>query len=108
MSAQEGNSPSANDRSGLPQQPDTVVAHEMDSTSVKLLRWLIFNVIVALLPLGFAALLLVAKPWDPARKGSISTIVLGTGELLLISTAIAAEAIGDLIASDKSNKSYKY
>jgi hypothetical protein len=71
-----------------------------------LLRWLIFNVLISLLPLAFAAFLLASK--QAPHQESMWVSVLGGGELLLISTAIAAEAIGDLIASNEEKAVWKY
>jgi hypothetical protein len=60
----------------------------------KLIRWGIFSVIIALLPVFFNLLTV------GSRGGSLSLRqVASHGELLLISTAIAAASVGDLIAS---------
>ena len=67
---------------------------------MKLLRWMIFSVIVALTPLWLNAVIFLAKNKSISE---VPVLVLAGGELLLISTAFAADAIGDLIAtgSDK-------
>jgi hypothetical protein len=63
---------------------------------MKLLRWMIFSVIVALTPLWLNAVILLTKNKSISE---VPVLVLAGGELLLISTAIAADAIGDLIAT---------
>jgi len=59
------------------------------------LRWFIFSVLVALVPLFITGVILITKETPPP----ILLTVLGSGQLLLISTAIAADAIGDLICA---------
>lgn len=61
--------------------------------SVRLIRWLVFSVIVALLPLAFNALRL--RTLDPAA-------IYGRGELLLVTAALTAAAIGDLLGPEAS------
>jgi len=61
----------------------------------KFLRWFMFGVLVALAPLFITGVILVAKDNPPP----ILLTVLGSGQLLLISTAIAADAIGDLVCA---------
>jgi hypothetical protein len=60
--------------------------------SERLVRWFVFSVVIALLPLGFRYLL-------EATDGAPPTItrLLSQGELLLVSSAIAAAAVGELI-----------
>lgn len=60
----------------------------------KLIRWTIFSVAVALLPLVFHALQLTTR-----GKAVSVTAVTSHGELLLISVALAAAAIGDLLGN---------
>ena len=61
--------------------------------SAKLTRWFIFSVLIALLPIGFTYVHLVTD-----EKPASIAILLAHGELLLISVALAADAVGDLIA----------
>ena len=62
--------------------------------SEKLVRWLVFSVAISLLPLVFNFLRAYGRGATP------SLIDLNAhGELLLISAAIAAAAIGELVAS---------
>jgi hypothetical protein len=59
---------------------------------LKLLKWIFFEIIFALLPLVF--------DWADGAihgKGTSLAKVLGRGELLLVSVAIMAAAIGDLV-----------
>jgi hypothetical protein len=58
----------------------------------KLLLWLVFNVIIALLPFAFRAMaaLLTERPVDLKQ-------ILSDGELFLVSAAIASGAVGELI-----------
>ena len=58
----------------------------------RLIRWLIFSVVVSLVPL------LLAYASDQTRGGTPTLVsILSKGDLLLISTALAAAAIGDLL-----------
>jgi hypothetical protein len=71
----------------------------------KVLRWLLFGVIVSILPLVFAYLVLLMNP-NPA-PGSITpkvtgaSAVLGNGELLVVTWVLAASAIGEVIGGDE-------
>jgi len=65
--------------------------------SDKILRWLIFSVVIALLPLAFNLLRFSSR----GTPLSLLTI-LSNGELLLISAAIAAAAAGELFASGQN------
>src|SRR3569833_3117170 len=59
---------------------------------LKLLKWTFFEIIFALLPLAFN--------WADSvihGLGANAAQVLGRGELLLVSVAIIAAAIGDLV-----------
>lgn len=68
----------------------------------RLIRWFIFSVLIALLPIGFNALKLVSRGCD------ISLVdVTKHGELLLIASAICAAAIGDLVTSGAALKNWK-
>jgi len=60
----------------------------------RLTRWFIFSVLVTMVPLGFS----FARR---ATEGQLATLnaVISHGELLLISVATCAVAIGELIAS---------
>ena len=62
---------------------------------LKVVRWIIFEVIISVLPLGFAYVDLTMKAKDPTWAG-----VIGNGELLVIVWAISAGAIGELFGSD--------
>jgi hypothetical protein len=58
----------------------------------KVIRWLLFSVLIALLPLGFNAISLFT------RGISVDLVnLVSRGELLLISTAICAAAVGELV-----------
>lgn len=64
----------------------------LKSVIEKLLLWLGFNVLVAVLPFGFRAVLmqLESKPIDAIQ-------IFADGELLIVATAISAAAVGELI-----------
>lgn len=63
----------------------------------KLVRWLIFSVVIALLPLAFNLLNIISQ------ENTISFyLIFSHGELLLVSAAITATAIGELVASGKN------
>jgi hypothetical protein len=57
---------------------------------------MLFSVLVSLIPLLLHGVVLLGQERPPS---GIWTAILDHGELLLISTAIAADAIGDLVAS---------
>lgn len=63
---------------------------------VKLIRWFIFNIIIALLPIYFNCLYLLILGLQPTIE-----VLTGHGELLLISAAIAAVAIGEQVGSGR-------
>jgi hypothetical protein len=71
-----------------------------------LLKWVIFSVIIALAPLGASFLNGLTDEASPAWL-AVGKKVLAEGELLLISAAIAADAIGDLIGSGKDELTLK-
>lgn len=58
----------------------------------KLVRWFIFSVLIALLPIVFAY-------WHIATDGKHPNwaSIVAHGELMLVSVALAADAIGELI-----------
>jgi hypothetical protein len=62
----------------------------------KIVFWLLFNVVVALLPLAFRLLAgkLQRSPWNFERT-------LYDGDLLLVAGAIAAGAVGEMVATAK-------
>lgn len=60
----------------------------------KLIRWFIFSVAVALLPLIFHALQLITR----GKSASLSAVT-SHGELLIVSVALAAAAIGNIIGN---------
>jgi hypothetical protein len=73
----------------------------------RLVKWIVFSVVISLLPL--------AADWanriSQGRSGISEDVlaeVLAHGELLLISAAIAADAVGDLIGSRPEFKMLKY
>jgi len=62
--------------------------------SDKLLRWLIFSVLIALCPIVSNALILLTKDAD----ASLAALV-GRGELLLIVAGMCARGLGQLVAA---------
>jgi hypothetical protein len=74
----------------------------MQSRSEKLIRWLLFNVLISLTPLitSFMGLRLDNQPY------SVYTLT-ARGELLLISTTIASAAVGELIAGGRNKAPQK-
>lgn len=66
-----------------------------ESLQQNLLHWLLFSVIIALVPFVIQWLMLLTR-------GNVPTTVelFSNGELLLVSSAIAASAIGSLVLSD--------
>lgn len=67
------------------------------SLPTKLLRWLIFSVILALLPLVFNYLHVVTRGGAPTFD-----VLLGQGQLLLVVAAISGSALGNLFGSGKN------
>jgi hypothetical protein len=63
----------------------------------KLTKWVFFNILIALLPVFLNLLGLLTRGKAP----SIS-LLFSHGELLLLSSAISAAAIGELIASSRN------
>jgi hypothetical protein len=69
---------------------------------IKFLRWLLFGVCVALMPLGWNALRTVIRGGIPTLQELCSH-----GELFLIAGAIAARALGEIVASGRDLGIYK-
>jgi hypothetical protein len=67
-----------------------------------LLKWLIFSVILAVIPIGFTYIHLLTDGKPPTLPALIAH-----GELALISFILAADAVGDLIASGKEKQKRK-
>lgn len=65
----------------------------------KIIKWLIFSVVLALLPFAFNYLRLSSRSIDPTFIN-----IFGNGELLLVAAGIAAAAVGDLIGSGSGHK----
>ena len=68
----------------------------------KLTKWLFFSVAVALLPLSFHYLQLVMVGRSPGLAD-----ITQHGELLIISAAMAAAAIGDVVSAEVSRSILK-
>lgn len=68
----------------------------------KLTRWFIFGVVVSLLPFALAFLNL----WASKKPAKIEDL-FSRGELLLVSTAIGAAAIGELLGIKDTHTLYK-
>jgi len=63
----------------------------------KIVKWFIFSVIIALLPIIFNLLIVLSNGVAPSLE-----ILTSRGELLLVAAGIAASAIGELIASGQN------
>lgn len=70
--------------------------------SEKLIRWGVFSVLFALLPICFHVLKIAS-----AGKGLSLESVFGSGELLLIGAAISAAAIGELVIGNAYKRNIK-
>jgi hypothetical protein len=68
----------------------------------KLVKWIMFSVAVALLPLVFRFLQIVTRGQLPSIQD-----ITSQGELLLISGAMAAAALGEIIMSNISHSILK-
>lgn len=91
-------SPTSPPQSTLPSTP----GHGND-VRLKIIKWLLFNIFFALMPLIYRYLKLCifnscVNPLEPLYK---------QGELLLLSTAVLAESMGEL-ANPKPKPHYKY
>ena len=60
----------------------------------KVIRWLIFSVLIALLPIGFNYLSMKTKSIPTSLE-----IICAQGELLIVSAALNAAALGELFGS---------
>jgi hypothetical protein len=65
-------------------------------------RWLVFGVVIALLPLGFKYVVGLTDGPPPS-----TTTLLAHGELLLVSVAVAAAAVGELIGRGRRRVVFK-
>ena len=74
----------------------------MQSRPEKLTRWFIFSVLVSLVPLAISWL---GMRLD--RKPATLQVITARGELLLISTTIAAAAVGEVIAGGQDRATQK-
>ena len=68
----------------------------------RLVKWLLFTVLFALVPFGLTALIL----WNRGKDPSFS-ILWSDGELSLVSSAIAADALADVIGAGKTLRTIK-
>ena len=68
----------------------------------KVSRWLIFGVLISLVPLfwSYENLIIKAQPASMAK-------ILGNGELLIIVWALCASSLGELFGSDSGYKGFK-
>ena len=62
----------------------------------RLAKWLIFSVLLALLPLAYNYLHVLTRNGSPSLD-----VLLGKGELLLVAASISAAAVGSLIGGSK-------
>lgn len=71
----------------------------------KLVHWLVFSVIISLLPLIFNLITMIIYAWGP---GPSLLSISSRGELMLVSAGIAAKGIGELFASGRKKLIAKY
>lgn len=99
----------------------TTPTNDTDSKKTyKIMRWIVFGIIITLVPL-LANLLFIAssiqtntesmasaesQPSNDEQNGSMLELILGKGELLLITTGIAATAVGELLGSNGRRKTF--
>jgi hypothetical protein len=80
-----------------------VKEEELGSARMRnLLKWFIFSVLLAIIPLGSTYIHLLTN-----NKAPDVSDLLAHGELALISFVLAAEGVGDLIASGKEKRNRK-
>lgn len=70
--------------------------------SEKMVKWVIFSVLMALVPLITAALIQLTRSITPSMDD-----LIGRGELLLITAALCARSCGELFSSDGGRKTAK-
>lgn len=68
----------------------------------KLVRWALFGVVIALLPIAFSGFKILHR-----GEAFDHSLLLSDGELLLVSAGIAAAAIGEIVASGANAKILK-
>src|SRR6266516_6397335 len=68
--------------------------HESPTTQ-KIFTWIVFSVLIALIPFLLSCFVLLDKGSEITASG-----IFGDGELLLVSAAIAAGALGEVILVD--------
>ena len=68
----------------------------------KIIKWIVFGVVIALLPLIFRLICLLVVGAKPSLVA-----VTSQGELLLISVCMGAAAIGEIIVCDTNKKNFK-
>jgi hypothetical protein len=74
----------------------------MSPATAKLLKWLLFGVLVSMLPIGGAAVVLFVF-----GKPIIVSELLGNGDLLVVTCAACAVAMGEVVESEKMTKAQK-
>jgi hypothetical protein len=67
----------------------------------RLIRWLLFNVTIGLLPIMFTVVRMLLKGLPPVY-------FIPSSELLLVSVVIAGTSIGELVGSGKNRLTLKY
>ncbi len=72
------------------------------SIRLKIIKWLFFNILFALIPLIYRYLKLCI--FDHGHCDNHVELLANKGELLLLSTAVFAESIGELTNSDPHHK----
>lgn len=72
----------------------------------KLVRWCIFSVLLALVPIAFTALRLSTRTDSPPLAESV-VHVLARGDLLLIAALLSARASGEILGSGASYRVLK-
>jgi hypothetical protein len=70
--------------------------------AARLVIWLIFSVVLALVPIGYTALSLLTH-----NAAATMDRILEHGELYILAASLCAAAVGDLLASGDSHRTLK-
>ena len=69
----------------------------MMTAQLRVGKWIIFSVCVALMPIIFSYVILKMQ-----RQSADSTVLIGRGELLILVSALCAASLGDLLMSKRA------
>lgn len=83
----------------MPETQESSAKHKILEILTSLCQWLIFSVLISLIPLG-VRFLSMESTLDQASSGFL-TVFSSNGDLLLISTVLVSEGVGEIITESK-------